>query len=85
MKKSIMAQIPFVSLYFCSKGQIGCTRHPGVIDCVLNTVLEAIQEEFGLPMKIHALPIRKAQSFSSRMEWADMQPAKLPARLQHQP
>jgi hypothetical protein len=36
------------------KEQISCVLLVGVIDCVLNTVLEAIQEEFELPTKIYA-------------------------------
>jgi phage-related holin len=36
------------------KEHISCVLLAGVIDCVSNTVLEAIQEEFELPTKIPA-------------------------------
>jgi hypothetical protein len=40
--------------FFRSEGQINHILDPGVIDCVSNTVLEVIQGELELPMKIRA-------------------------------
>jgi hypothetical protein len=45
------------------KRKVSCILHPGVIDCVSNTALEVIQEEFDLPTKIHASPICRMQFF----------------------
>ncbi len=52
MKNSIMTHA--LVEFFRSEGQINYKLHPGVIDCVSNTVLEVIQGELELPMKIRA-------------------------------